>query len=141
MKLVAVEQGKVSPAVALGLAAGAEDDLDARPSLHEDEGGHDHDDFDSFVVKAGPVSDMAAFRAGLAAAIRAQDVLRVKGFADVAGRDRRLAVQAVGSRIEQHFDRPWIVGEARATRLVVIGKKGLDRAAVQAALAETAGVG
>jgi cobalamin biosynthesis protein CobW len=45
-------------------------------------------------------------------------------------------IQAVGSRIEQHFDRPWMAGEVRATRLVVIGRKGLDRAAVDAALVE-----
>jgi cobalamin biosynthesis protein CobW len=43
-------------------------------------------------------------------------------------------VQAVGDRIEQHFDRPWLTGESRATRLVVIGRKGLDRAAIEAAL-------
>src|SRR4051795_10649270 len=83
VKLVMAEQGRVAPAVALGLAAGAEDDLAARPSLHEAEGDHDHDDFDSFVIEAGPVTDTASFRAGLAAAIRDHDVLRVKGFADV----------------------------------------------------------
>ena len=77
-------------------------------------------------------------RHACAAAIRAQDVLRVKGFAEVPGRDRRLVIQAVGSRIEQHFDRPWAEGEARATRLVVIGKKGLDRVAVEVALAGAA---
>jgi cobalamin biosynthesis protein CobW len=141
VKLVAAEQGRVPPAVALGLAASAEDDLAARPSLHEVEGEHDHDDFDSFVLEAGPVADPATFRSRLAAAIREQDVLRVKGFADVPGRDRRLMIQAVGARIEQHFDRPWAEGEARATRLVVIGKKGLDRAAVNAALAEAGGAG
>ncbi len=141
VKLVAAEQGRVSPAVALGLAAGAEDDLAARPSLHDTEGEHDHDDFDSFVLEAGPVADATAFRARLAAAIREQDVLRIKGFLHVPGRDRRLVVQAVGGRIEQHFDRPWMAGEARATRLVVIGKKGLDRAAVQAAVAEISGIG
>src|SRR4051812_10430307 len=136
VKLVAAEQGRVSPSVALGLAAGAEDDLAARPSLHETEGDHDHDDFDSFVVQTGPLADMMAFRVRLVAMIRAQDVLRVKGFADVPGRDRRLVVQAVGGRVEQHFDRLWTTGENRATRLVVIGKKGLDRAAVEMALAE-----
>jgi cobalamin biosynthesis protein CobW len=134
VKLIAAEQGRVPPAVALGLAASAEDDLAARPSVHEAEGEHDHDDFDSFVVETGPVADPASFRARLAAAIRDQDVLRVKGFAEVPGRDRRLVIQAVGSRIAQHFDRPWMTGEARTTRLVVIGRKGLDRAAVEAAL-------
>jgi cobalamin biosynthesis protein CobW len=134
VKLVAAEQGRVAPAVALGLAAAAEDDLAARPSIHELEGEHDHDDFDSFVVSAGPVADLAAFRDRLAAVIRAHDVLRVKGFIDVPGRDRRQVVQAVGDRVQQHFDRPWLPGEERTTQLVVIGKKGLDRAAIQAAL-------
>jgi len=135
VKLVVSEQGRVSPAVALGLGACAEDDLAARPSLHEAEGEHVHDDFDSFVVETGPLADVGAFRARLAAAIRAQDVLRVKGFADVPGRDRRLVIQAVGSRVEQHFDRPWAAGEKRTTRLVVIGRRSLDRAAVATVLA------
>jgi cobalamin biosynthesis protein CobW len=124
----------VAAAVALGLAAAVEDDLAARPSLHELEGEHDHDDFESFVVDSGPVADIAAFRARLAAVIRAHDVLRVKGFVDVPGRDRRQVVQAVGDRVQQHFDRPWLAGETRATRLVVIGKRGLDRTAIAAGL-------
>ena len=121
--------------MALGLAAAAEDDLAVRPSCHDFDEQHDHDDFDSFVVERGPVSDAALFRARLAAVIRAHDVLRVKGFLDVPGRDRRQVVQAVGDRIEQHFDRAWLPGECPATRLVVIGKKGIDRAAIRAALA------
>jgi cobalamin biosynthesis protein CobW len=125
----------VAPAVALGLAAAAEGDLAARPSLHELEGEHDHDDFESFVVDTGPVADAAAFRIRLAAVIRTHDVLRVKGFVDVPGRDRRQVVQAVGDRVQQHFDRLWHPGEARATRLVVIGNRGLDRAAIAAGLA------
>src|ERR1700746_3588480 len=43
VKVVAAEQGRVAAAVALGLAAAAEDDLAARPSIHEIEGEHDHD--------------------------------------------------------------------------------------------------
>ena len=35
---------------------------------------------------------------------------------------------------QQHFDRPWLPGETRATRLVVIGKRGLDRVAIAAGL-------
>jgi len=134
VRLIAAQDGRVAPSVALGLAAAAEDDLAARPSVHELEGEHDHDDFDSFVVTCGPAADGAAFRGRLAAVIRAHDVLRVKGFADVPGRDRRLIVQAVGDRVQHYFDRPWNPGEARVTRLVVIGKKGLDRAAIAAAL-------
>jgi cobalamin biosynthesis protein CobW len=102
--------------------------------VHELEGEHDHDDFDSFVVTAGPVADGDRFHDRLAAVIRAHDVLRVKGFVDVSGRDRRQIVQAVGDRVQHYFDRKWEPGEMRATRLVVIGKKGLDRAAIAAAL-------
>src|SRR5947207_86817 len=115
-------------------AAAAEDDLAARPSCHDLDAEHDHDDFDSFVVERGPVADGALFRTRLAALIRAHDVLRVKGFLEVPGRDRRQVVQAVGERIEQHFDRAWLPGESRASRLVVIGRKGIDRAAIRAAL-------
>jgi len=134
VKLVAARNGSVPPQAALGLAAAAEDDLGARPSLHDDIGTHDHDDFESFVVTFGPAMDSAALVARLRAAITAHDILRVKGFVDVPGRDRRQVVQAVGDRVQQYYDRPWRHGEARGSRLVVIGKKGLDRAAIVAVL-------
>ena len=133
VRLVETRDGKIAPSVALGLDAAAEDDLAARPSIHELEGEHDHDDFDSFVVTCGPVEG-DAFRDRLAATIRAHDILRVKGFVAMPGRDRRLILQAVGDRMQHYFDRPWEPDEPRATRLVVIGKKGLDRAAIIAEL-------
>jgi cobalamin biosynthesis protein CobW len=134
VKLISAERARVPPAVALGLAASAEDDLAVRPSRHEIAGEHDHDDFASFVVEPGPVTDPVAFRTRLAALIRAHDVLRIKGFLNIPGRDRRQVIQAVGGRIDQHFDRPWAPGECRASRLVIIGRRGLDRAAIRAAL-------
>jgi len=66
--------------------------------------------------------------------IRTHDILRLKGFAAVAGKPMRLTLQAVGPRIDSYFDRPFAGGEARETRLVVIGQSGLDRAAIEAAL-------
>jgi cobalamin biosynthesis protein CobW len=133
VRIVTAQDGKVAPGVALGIDAAAEDDLAARPSVHELEGEHDHDDFDSFVVTLEGEPGNALYDR-LAAAIRAHDILRVKGFVAVPGRDRRQIVQAVGDRVQHYFDRPWEPDEARATRLVVIGKKGLDRVAVTAAL-------
>jgi cobalamin biosynthesis protein CobW len=134
VKLVAVRDAAVAPAVALGLAAAAESDLAARPSLHDTAEAHDHDDFDSFVVTLGAVGDSAGFIARLRTAIAAHGVLRVKGFVNLPGRDRRQVVQAVGDRVQHYFDRAWLPGETRATRLVVIGETGLDRAAIIAAL-------
>ena len=47
----------------------------------------------------------------------------------------RLAVQGVGTRFRQHYDRAWAPGEARHGQLVVIGQTGMDRAAIAAAIA------
>jgi cobalamin biosynthesis protein CobW len=62
-------------------------------------------------------------------------VLRVKGFAAVADKPRRLLVQAVGPRVTHQYDRPWAAAESRQGQLVVIGLKGLDRGAIAQALA------
>jgi cobalamin biosynthesis protein CobW len=134
VKLVTTREGRVPLEIALGLSSAAEEDLEARPSLHDLEAEHDHDDFESFVVTRGPVRDPKTFLARLRTMIGLHDVLRVKGFIDVPDRERRQVVQAVGDRLQQHFDRPWHPGEERETRLVVIGRKGLDRAAITATL-------
>lgn len=135
VKIVETREGKVDPALMLGIQAAAEDDLSSRPSHHDAEEGHDHDDFDSFVVDLPAVADPAALVARLAAIAEAHDVLRMKGFVEVSGKPMRLLVQGVGQRFRHQFDRPWTPGEARRGRLVVIGEKGIDRAAIEAALA------
>ncbi len=133
--IVRTEHGRVSPEILLGLEAAAEDDLDARPSHHDNEAEHDHDDFESCVIELGPIAEPAALARRIERAAEAHDILRVKGFAEVAGKAMRLVVQGVGARIQHYYDRDWRPGEARATRLVVIGRTGLDREAVHAAIA------
>jgi cobalamin biosynthesis protein CobW len=135
VKIVESREGRIEPAILLGLGAAAEDDLAARPSHHDAEPDHDHDDFDSFVVDIDPVSDPAALVDRLRAVAEAHDILRIKGFVAVTGKPMRLLVQGVGGRFRHHFDRAWAPGEARRSRLVVIGRTGLDRAAVIADLA------
>jgi cobalamin biosynthesis protein CobW len=130
--LVPTAHGKVDPAVLLGLDKAAEDDLDARPSHHDGDDDHDHDDFDTFFVDLGAVEDLDALEARLLAAIHDHDILRVKGFLDVPGKPMRHLVQAVGPRLDRYYDRPWKEGETRASRLVVIGQHGLDQAAITA---------
>ena len=135
VKIVEVENGKVPTSVLLGLGAAAEADLAARPSHHDAEGEHDHEDFETFIVDL-PVFDTPQQLVDRIKKIaEVHDVLRAKGFADVKGKPMRLLVQGVGNRIQHQFDRPWKSGEQRLGRLVVIGEKGLDQAAIRALIA------
>ncbi|MEW9856517.1 cobalamin biosynthesis protein CobW [Novosphingobium sp. M1R2S20] len=140
VKIVRAAHGVVDIAALLGITAAAEDDLDSRPS-HIDglDADHDHDDFDSFVVAGGEVADLDAMLTGMATLIARHDVLRIKGMVAVTGKGSRLVVQAVGPRIQHFYDRPWLPSESRRTQLVVIGQKGLDRAAIEAGLAPQLG--
>jgi cobalamin biosynthesis protein CobW len=135
VKQIATSEGRLPLAVALGLGAAAEDDLANRPSHHDLEDGHDHDDFDSFVLRFGTVADPARLTTRLGELVAAHDILRIKGFLAVDGADRRCVVQGVGARFERYFDRAWQDGEARASALVVIGLKGIDQAAIRRAFA------
>lgn len=147
VQVLRTAMGALPIEVLLGQGAAAESDMDARGEVHhhhdhdddddDDDDDHDHhhdhghDEFESFVVTRGEIGDPAAFAAQVAAVIRAHDILRLKGFAAVAGKPMRLTLQAVGPRVDHYFDRP---ADSRETRLVVIGEKGLDRAAIEAAL-------
>jgi cobalamin biosynthesis protein CobW len=134
VKVLTVTDGKVDQALLLGLGVGSEDDIANRRTRHDAEAEHDHDDFDSFVVSLGEVAEPSALVARITAVAEKFDVLRVKGFAAVADKPLRLLVQAVGTRVTHQYDRPWSVSEPRQGQLVVIGLKGLDRAAVTRAL-------
>ena len=131
VKVVTAAHGAVDPAVLIGLGAAAEDDLDARPSHHDGVDDHDHDDFDAFSLEVTGPLGVDELLGRLRSAIVEHDVLRVKGFAHVPGRDMRLLIQAVGDRIQHYYDRDWREGEDRCTRLVVIGRKGLDEPTVR----------
>jgi len=113
--------GQADPAVLLGLGIGAEDDLDSRPSPHELETDHEHDDFISFVLPVPPIAEPDRFEARLKAATARFPILRMKGFLAVDGKPMRLLLQGVGDRLTRHFDRPWRPDEARSGRLVIIG--------------------
>jgi len=150
--VVRTAMGALPVEVLLGQGIGAENDLEARHEVHHhhhdhdddhhdgheddhhDHHDHDHDAFESFVITRPEITDPKAFGEQVANVIRSYDILRLKGFAAVAGKPMRLTIQAVGPRIDTYFDRPFGTGEARETRLVVIGQSGLDRAAIDAAL-------
>ena len=141
VKVVPAVHAAVPADIALGIGAAAEDALEARPSHHDAEPDHDHDDFDAFVVELGAIADPAALESRLRDVARAFDVLRIKGFVDVPGKISRRVVQGVGTRVQGYYDRAWRAGEARASRLVIIAANGVDRGAIEAVLgaSETAG--
>ena len=136
VKLVAATDGRLDLDVLLGLAVAAEDDLAARPSHHDAEDGeHEHDDFESFIVKLPELEASEALLARLRAVVAAHDVLRVKGFIAVRAKPLRLEIQGVGARFRQNFTRAWAPDEARDGHLVVIGRSGMDRAGIEAMIA------
>ncbi|MBV1866040.1 MAG: cobalamin biosynthesis protein CobW [Rhodobacteraceae bacterium] len=147
VQVVKAKMGALPVDVLLGQGIGAEDNLEDRNEVHhhhhdhhEDEGDdhhhhdHDHDEFESFVVERAEITDPTAFAAQLTEVIKAHDILRLKGFAALAGKPMRLTIQAVGPRIETYFDRPFATNDPRTTRLVVIGQAGLDQTAIEKAL-------
>lgn len=134
LPMLAVTDGVIDPKVILGIEAAAEDDIAARPSHHDGEEGHEHDDFASVVVELPEIADPDVLVAALKRLAREQNALRAKGHIAVAGKPMRLLVQAVGERVRTQFDKPW--GSAlRRSQLVVIGERGdIDEAKIRQGL-------
>jgi cobalamin biosynthesis protein CobW len=135
VKVVDAQNGQVPIAVRLGLGAEAESDLGSRPSHHDAEGEHDHDDFDTFIIDLPSFASPQVLIDRLQKAAAAHDILRMKGFVDIEGKPMRLLVQGVGARLQHQFDKRWPSGEKRQGRLVVIGETGIDKSAIQALIA------
>ena len=122
----------------LGIEAASETTIDRIANHHDQhhaEGAHHdhaHDHFDSCVITLGEV-DGERLRQCLTDLLAEFDIYRAKGFAALPGKPMRQVVQAVGERLDTHFDRLWQADETRKTRLVMIGK-GLDATVLTEAL-------
>jgi cobalamin biosynthesis protein CobW len=135
LPVIELVDGVIDPRIVLGLSAAISSSAAARPSHHDGEDDHEHDDFDSIVVAWPEIGDPAELAARIEALAAQGDVLRVKGYAAVAGKPMRLLVQAVGGRVRTHYDRLWRADEARTSQLVVIAERDrLDPVAIRAAL-------
>ena len=130
VEAIPVIHGQLDPKVFLGLGAAVEDDIDARPSFHDDEE-HEHDDFDTITVSLSPVVVPASLNERVRRALREIGVLRIKGVVQVPGKSARFVIQGVGERVDSYYDRPWNMGEVRNSQLVVIGLKGFDIVSVE----------
>jgi cobalamin biosynthesis protein CobW len=141
VKVIEANNGQLPLAVLLGLGAESEVGIDERRTHHDHHDGeghdeHDHDAFDSISIEL-PEAPEALLLGALNALVVKHGILRVKGFAAVPGKPMRLLIQGVGSRFDKHFDRAWAAGEARSTRLVLIGQAldaGLLESQLRAAL-------
>ncbi len=146
VQFVRTTMGAISPRTLLGLGIGAEDDLENRHEVHHHHHDHDddhpddhhhehgHDEFETFQLKRGAITDVEAYVATISQTIQDHNILRLKGFAQVANKPMRLVIQAVGPRIDTYFDRPLSTAEQGQTNLVVIGQAGLDHEAITKAL-------
>ncbi len=133
--MLPVTDGVIDAKILLGLSAAAEDDVAQRPSHHDGEEAHEHDDFATIVVELPEQESAAHLLAALETLGREQKILRVKGHVAIAGKPMRLLVQAVGARVRSQFDQPWGT-QPRASRLVVIAERhDINPAKIRAALA------
>ena len=138
LPILPMVEGAIDPAVVLGLAAAAEDDLAARPSHHDGHGDHEHDDFDTVVIELPEVADPERLVAAIERLAAERNILRVKGHVAVTGKPMRLLVQAVGARVRRQFDRPWGAEPRRSALVVIAERADVDAGAIRAALSEAA---
>jgi len=141
VKTAYVSHGESQLDVLMGIEAAAEERIDAVHNHHDhhhDHGHHHehaHDHFDSFVITLDEV-EAEPLQTALKGLLAEHNIFRAKGFAALPGKPMRQVLQAVGERLDVHFDRLWKADEARKTSLVFIGKD-LEEAVVRKAL-ETA---
>ncbi|MBI1492775.1 cobalamin biosynthesis protein CobW [Halocynthiibacter styelae] len=130
--MLPVTDGKIDPKVILGLEAGAEDDLEARPSHHDGHHDHEHDDFESIIIDIPEIESPEAITAQIETLAREQNILRVKGYAAVKGKPMRLLVQAVSARVRTQFDQPWGVNPREGQMVVIAEHDDINEAAIRA---------
>jgi len=132
VKIVACQDGKISPEILLGFNAAVEDNLASRPSHHDTEEEHEHDEqINSVNIVSDQTCEPNQLIAQLKQLVAQHEIYRIKGFVNVAQKPMRMVLQGVGDRIETSFDRPWQPDEIRQTRLVVIGQ-ALDPEVIKA---------
>ncbi|MBF2037419.1 MAG: cobalamin biosynthesis protein CobW [Leptolyngbyaceae cyanobacterium T60_A2020_046] len=134
VKIVPCDRGQLSSDILLGFNAAVEDNLTSRPSHHDHEGDHNHDDdITAIPLVLDQGFDPDVLIDTLKTLTASQEIYRIKGFVNVPHKRLRLVLQGVGPRFDTFFDRPWRSDEPRQTRLVFIGRD-LDAAAIQGAV-------
>ncbi len=131
VKILPCKDGNVNSEVILGFNAAVEDNLDSRPSHHDTEEEHEHDDdINSVEIVSEQYFEPIKLMEALKLLITQQEIYRIKGFVNVANKPMRMVLQGVGDRLESSYDRAWKSNEIRQTRLVFIGKN-LERSQIE----------
>jgi cobalamin biosynthesis protein CobW len=134
VKVIKSDRGCIDSEKLFGWGKEVELDLDNRPSHHDSEIEHEHDDeIISTHIEIDREFDPERTIDLLKSLVTEQEIYRIKGFIAVPHKPMRLVIQGVGQRIERYYDRPWQLNESRRTKLVFIGKS-IDRSAILARL-------
>ncbi len=124
IKVVSCHQGEINPDILLGFNAAVEDNLESRPSHHDQEEEHEHDDdINSVQITLDQGYDPKTLVKTLTELVQKNEIYRVKGFVNVPNKPMRLVLQGVGDRFDSFYDRLWRNDEPKQTRLVFIGRE------------------
>lgn len=127
IKVIPCHQGEINSNILLGFNAMVEDDLPNRPSHHDTEEEHDHDDdIESRELLIENSVNPLELLSTLRSLVTKFEIYRIKGFVNVTDKPMRMVLQGVGDRFETFFDRFWKPEEKRVTRLVIIGRNLRD---------------
>jgi cobalamin biosynthesis protein CobW len=138
VKTTYISHGEAELGALIGFESAAEEQIDHVHNHHDHHHAHGahhdhaHDHFDSFVISLGEV-DSDKLQGILNELLANYNIFRAKGFAALPGKPMRQVLQAVGERLETHFDRLWTPDEPRKTSLVFIGK-GINEGEIKGAL-------
>ncbi len=134
VKIVPCRDGEINPDILLGFNAAVEDNLDSRPSHHDTEEEHDHDEeINSVQFVSDRPFEPKVLISKLQQLVQQEEIYRIKGFVDVPNKPMRMVLQGVGNRFDSFYDRLWQTREPRQTRLVLIGRQ-LDPVQIEMAI-------
>ncbi|NJO42736.1 MAG: cobalamin biosynthesis protein CobW [Cyanobacteria bacterium CRU_2_1] len=134
VKIVPCQQGQINPDLLWGFNARVEENLDDRPSHHDTEDDHEHDDdINSVQIFTEKTFEPSTLVNHLQTLVEHQEIYRIKGFVAVPNKSMRLVLQGVGKRFDYFYDRPWHPDEPHQTKLVFIGR-ALNQTQIQASL-------
>ena len=120
--IIEVINGVISPKIILSLEAKAENDINARPSHHDNEEEHDHDDFESITFDLNEIEQTEEILNKIKKLTLDYEILRIKGYLKIKNKPMRFLIQAVGSRVRGQYDKVWESQEVKQSRLVFIAE-------------------